>query len=79
MCSIHKGDLPINITWYLNNQTAANIDGITISMFGNKISALRIDSVQEIHAGSYVCVAQNSAGKASYSADLNVNGTFRFF
>ncbi|XP_045473863.1 Down syndrome cell adhesion molecule-like protein Dscam2 isoform X49 [Harmonia axyridis] len=73
MCSIHKGDLPINITWYLHNQTASNIDGITISMFGSKISALRVDSVTETHAGTYTCVAKNSAGEASYSANLNVN------
>ncbi|KAK9880043.1 hypothetical protein WA026_008554 [Henosepilachna vigintioctopunctata] len=72
MCSIHKGDIPMNITWYLNNQTVASISGIMVSMFGNKISALRIDSVQETHSGTYTCVAQNSAGLASYSANLHV-------
>ncbi|KAL3270306.1 hypothetical protein HHI36_009357 [Cryptolaemus montrouzieri] len=74
MCTIHKGDLPVNITWFLNNRTAASVQGIMVSMFGSKISALRIDSVQEIHAGTYTCLAQNPAGTAFLSTNLYVNG-----
>lgn len=36
---------------------------------------LTIDSVTDEHSGNYTCVAQNKAGTARYSADLNVNGT----
>ncbi|KAL3270304.1 hypothetical protein HHI36_009355 [Cryptolaemus montrouzieri] len=72
-CSVHKGDLPINITWYLNNRTTENINGIVIFRAGHKNSMLSIDSVQDYHSGTYTCVAENKAGKASYSAYLYIN------
>lgn len=74
-CSVHKGDLPMNITWYHNNKTIGYNDGILITKAGKKISTLSIDSVQEVHSGIYTCVAENQAGQSSFSADLHVNGT----
>lgn len=74
MCSIHKGDLPVNITWYLNDVPANTVNGIVVSYVGKKMSTLSIDSVQAEHAGRYTCLVQNSAGRASFSADLHVNG-----
>lgn len=73
-CSVHKGDLPIKISWFLNNETVNNFGGITTSKMGGKISTIAIDSVQENHAGQYTCVAENKAGEARYSVMLNVNG-----
>lgn len=78
-CSVFKGDLPVNITWYHNNQNVHYSDGILVSNAGKKISTLSIDSVQAEHAGTYTCVAENRAGKFSYSAELLVNGTFICF
>ncbi|XP_068899452.1 cell adhesion molecule Dscam1 isoform X44 [Tenebrio molitor] len=72
-CSVFKGDLPVNITWYHNNQNVHYSDGILVSNAGKKISTLSIDSVQAEHAGTYTCVAENRAGKFSYSAELLVN------
>lgn len=73
-CSVHKGDLPMNISWTHNNKTIGYNEGISISKIGKKISTLSIDNVQEDHTGVYTCIALNLAGKSSYSAELNVNG-----
>lgn len=45
-----------------------------VSNAGRKISTLSIDSVDASHSGIYTCVAENKAGKTSFSAKLNVNG-----
>lgn len=74
-CSVHKGDLPINISWLHNNVSIGYNDGIVISSAGKKISTMAIDSVDESHSGTYTCLAANRAGKMTYSALLYVNGT----
>ncbi|KAI4460603.1 basigin related [Holotrichia oblita] len=71
-CTVSKGDLPLNITWQLNNRTIEKDDGITV-MTMKRFSTLNIDSVQDVHTGEYTCTAQNLAGQAVYSARLNVN------
>lgn len=73
-CNVHKGDIPVDITWFLNDKPIGHINDITIVKGGKRISNLNIDSVKAEHAGVYTCVAQNLAGKTSYSAHLNVNG-----
>lgn len=75
-CSLHKGDLPVKLSWLLNNRTISPDDGILMSKVGKKMITLSIDSVQEHHAGVYTCLAKNQAGTARYSADLHVNGDF---
>lgn len=73
-CSIHKGDLPIEIYWFRDNTTLDDsVDGVTI-LRGKKLSALSLDSVSFESAGEYTCVAKNRAGVTSFSAVLNVNG-----
>lgn len=73
-CNIHKGDTPVNITWFLNGVALQDSQEISIAKLGKKTSAISIDSVQNRHAGTYTCVAQNNAGSSSYSTDLHVNG-----
>lgn len=75
MCTVHKGDLPINISWTLNNKTVDNKPGITVLRTNKRISQLSIDDVQAIHAGIYVCTAKNGAGVAHHQAQLLVQGT----
>ncbi|KAL3270302.1 hypothetical protein HHI36_009353, partial [Cryptolaemus montrouzieri] len=74
-CNVHKGDTPIEITWYLNNRTLHDSSDFSIGKAGKKTSTLSIDSVQNLHAGTYTCVARNSVGSTSFSTDLHVNGT----
>ena len=74
-CSVHKGDLPINIAWLHNNISIGYVEGIQVTKVGKKASSLVIDSLNEAHAGIYTCLAENKAGRAEYSAQLIVNGT----
>lgn len=73
-CSVHKGDLPIEITWFHNGKPIFDGDGLTI-MKSKKVNTLSIESVSFENAGEYTCVAKNTAGSTSQTAVLNVNGT----
>lgn len=73
-CSLHKGDLPINLSWLHNNISIGYKEGIIISKVGQRNSMMTIDSVSYEHGGIYTCIAENKAGIATSSAKLNVNG-----
>lgn len=75
-CSVHKGDLPVNITWVQNGRPIKGNEGVTVSKTGKRVSTLTIDSVDESHSGNYTCVVQNKAGSVSFTAELHVNGEF---
>ncbi|XP_039751106.1 Down syndrome cell adhesion molecule-like protein Dscam2 isoform X5 [Pararge aegeria] len=72
-CMVTKGDVPLNITWYLNGKDVNKIQGITVTKIGHKSSSVSIDSVSFIHTGSYTCYVRNQAGDANYSTELVVN------
>lgn len=76
MCTVHKGDFPIELIWLLNNRTVDKIDGVSVMRTNKRISQLSIESVQAEHSGHYSCIAKNLAGSAEQSTNLNVNGTF---
>lgn len=76
-CLISSGDLPLNISWLLNNASISatnGIDGITEARSSARIAALTIESVSHNHVGRYSCIATNAAGSASYESALLVNG-----
>lgn len=73
-CAVSKGDLPLKISWFFNNKPAKGLPGISVGQTNQRISTLSIESSNETHAGEYLCIAENSAGKNSFSAVLNVNG-----
>ncbi|XP_029035504.2 Down syndrome cell adhesion molecule-like protein Dscam2 isoform X16 [Osmia bicornis bicornis] len=75
ICSVLKGDSPIEIQWSLNGEavTRATHPDITVTKSGKKTSVLSIDSVTARHAGEYTCVASNLVGSVSRSAVLAVN------
>lgn len=81
MCSILKGDSPIEIRWSQNGDpiTRATHPDITVTKTGKKTSVLIIDSVTAHHAGEYTCVASNLVGSVSRSAVLSVNGTTQLY
>lgn len=75
-CASLKGDAPIKLTWYFNEEPITTIEnGVRVVMTSSRISQLTIDSVTAFHRGVYKCVAENKAGRSEYSADLRVNGT----
>uniref|UniRef100_A0A6P4EDS9 Down syndrome cell adhesion molecule-like protein Dscam2 isoform X49 n=1 Tax=Drosophila rhopaloa TaxID=1041015 RepID=A0A6P4EDS9_DRORH len=78
-CTVIKGDLPINITWVLNNHTLNSGDmDVVIGRMSSKSSTLNIDYIAAEHRGVYTCLARNQAGESSYSAELKVNGYYPF-
>lgn len=75
-CMSLKGDLPIIISWFLNNEPITTIEnGISVVMTSSRINQLTIESVTAHHRGIFKCIAQNKGGYAEYSAELRVNGT----
>ncbi|KAL6260463.1 hypothetical protein P5V15_007988, partial [Pogonomyrmex californicus] len=75
VCSILKGDLPIEIRWSLNGEIITRLThpDVIITNTGKKTSLLTIESVTARHAGEYSCVASNLVGSVSRSAILSVN------
>lgn len=73
-CSFSVGDLPVHLKWLQNGIPVTPATGIDVVMVGKKVSVLTIDTILEHHSGNYTCVAENSAGSASYTAELIVNG-----
>lgn len=73
------GDLPVNISWTLNNNPLEEYIDIKTSQRGKRVNELVIDSVSAIHAGNYSCFAKNRAGFVKHSAELKVNGLFTYF
>lgn len=81
ICSISKGDLPVNIWWSFDGGSietiynlTSNDDGITITRTSQKISMLVIDAVRGRHRGNYTCYASNRGGVVTHSSYLAING-----
>ncbi|KAG5309252.1 DSCL protein, partial [Acromyrmex insinuator] len=75
VCTVVKGDLPIEVAWALNGEaiTKENYGDISISSTSKRVSLMTIEAVSPRHAGEYTCTASNAAGATSYSATLAVN------
>lgn len=74
-CTVPEGDMPIDISWYLNEKSIVEYAGITTVKAGKRNQVLNIESVTEEHSGNFTCNAQNKAGSVSYTTDLQVYGT----
>lgn len=74
-CMITKGDLPLNITWTLNEDPLmSGNDGITITRISPRLSALNIESIGGQHRGQFKCIASNAAGSVGLESELKANG-----
>ena len=73
-CVIRSGDHPLTISWSLKGDIINSDPTLSTTQLGNQASMLVITSVDYHHSGTYTCRAQNSAGVATYSAELKVNG-----
>lgn len=70
-CTIAGGDLPVKITWTLNEKPFEDYLEIITT---KRISELTIESVSAKHTGNYSCIAENRAGRVNHTAELRVNG-----
>lgn len=77
-CTITTGDLPVKLHWKLNGLSLVSENGINIAQLSRKINVLSIDPISEEHSGNYTCLAENSAGIISHTAELIVNGRLCF-
>lgn len=75
-CILGEGDLPVKIQWKFNENLIESDYGIMISALGARVSNMMIESVEGRHAGNYTCSAQNRAGIKSFTAELEIIGTF---
>jgi hypothetical protein len=73
-CTVSEGDLPLNIVWTFNSEPISSHMEISTAKIGRRVSVLTIESVAGRHAGNYTCRGENSAGTASYTAQLVVDG-----
>lgn len=73
-CHASKGDLPLTIEWLHNGLPMFSHLGVQTSKIGDRISLLTIPNVQDQNTGDYTCVAENAAGKMTFTARLYVNG-----
>nr|XP_017031933.1 Down syndrome cell adhesion molecule-like protein Dscam2 isoform X37 [Drosophila kikkawai] len=72
-CTISGGDLPVNITWTLNDRPFEDYLEILTTKRGKRINELTIEAVSAKHVGNYSCIAENRAGRANHTAELKVN------
>lgn len=75
MCSVNKGDQPVNTAWFVNGKPVEEIRGVSVIQLGRQGSVLSMASVDAEHSGKYTCKATNWAGSAYYAAVLSINGT----
>lgn len=74
-CVVPKGDLTLNIQWFLNDMPITHgKNGFSVVRLNVRTSSLNIDSLTSVHRGLYKCVASNQAGSSEYVAELQVNG-----
>lgn len=74
-CSVSKGDYPLEISWFFNDQPLSASDTQDVSISTSKRrSLLEIEAVSAHHAGTYTCSVSNEAGATSHSTRLVVNG-----
>lgn len=72
-CYASKGDGPIGLNFYHNENLIFDENDITITKSAKSIS-LTIDYLRAEHQGNYTCRASNRAGQTEYTAELNING-----
>jgi hypothetical protein len=75
VCTVVKGDKPLRISWNFYGEELSSNMGITTTPVSDSMNVLSIPSVGTANRGNYTCVAKNSAGYDSFTAQLLVNGT----
>jgi hypothetical protein len=71
-CTVHQGDLPLNLTWLKNWSPLPS--HIRITPFDTYSSIVTMNSVKRGDSGNYTCVASNSARVTTHTAHLTISG-----
>lgn len=77
-CTVHQGDLPLNLTWLKDGVPVLPGSGgteATVTPFNLYSTILSVNNVSRTDTGNYTCVATNPVHRVTYMAHLNVNGT----
>lgn len=74
-CTVVKGDKPLRISWNFYGEELSSNMGVATMPVGDSMNVLSIPSVETANRGNYTCLAKNSAGYDSYTAQLLVNGS----
>lgn len=75
-CTVHQGDLPLNLTWLKDGGPVHGGSGAAaVTPFNAYSTILTVNNVSRSDTGDYTCVAANPVHSAAYTAHLNVNGT----
>jgi len=75
-CSVSEGDSPLELSWTFDGPRDVFGLGVSVLNVGTKTSLLSIDNTDSVHRGNYTCRVTNRAGRTSYTAGLNVHGTY---
>ncbi|KAI5642678.1 immunoglobulin domain-containing protein [Phthorimaea operculella] len=73
MCTVTKGDMPLQIRWFFNGKPVTPGDNGVMLMSTKRTSQLTIESVTHHNQGNYTCVVKNQAGETNHTAKLYVN------
>lgn len=71
-----EGDKPLRISWNFYGEELSSNMGVSTMPVGDTMNVLIIPSVVSSNRGNYTCVAKNSAGNDSFTAQLLVNGSY---
>lgn len=76
LCSVSKGDLPLEIKWYKDGRQikVPDFPGINVIHVSQFSSNLVFESLRPEHRGNYSCEASNGAGSVSYNSSMTVHG-----
>ncbi|XP_025417900.1 Down syndrome cell adhesion molecule-like protein Dscam2 isoform X2 [Sipha flava] len=73
-CTVHQGDLPLNLTWLKDGDLVHHGSGGAVTTPFNAYSTiLTVNNVSRSDTGDYTCVAANPVHSAMFTAHLTVN------
>lgn len=76
LCSVSKGDMPLEIKWYKDGKhiKVPDFPGINVIHVSQFSTSLVFESLRPEHRGNYSCEATNGAGSVSYNSSMTVHG-----
>ena len=73
LSGLARGDLPVTFTWLKDGRPFSG--DLQVTNVDDFSSLLTFANLRSHHSGNYTCLAENVAGKATYTAEITVKGT----